>query len=219
MSKRRTTILLRSRKNQRLEMRFDDVLDAEGAAIRGGIEGTVMGTAVTIPSFYILHRQWPYFRSLPLQVKALAAIIVILPTTAIRAEHRMIDYERSHWDGADKYAVERRAHEERLRWGSLSVKDKFADWTARHQLSFVVGSWALAMAISGAIIMRDPHLPVRHKVVQARVWAQGLTLGVIIATGALTHSQRAKAAQMRKHGDNSWEDVLDDQQRKVRAVT
>lgn len=219
MSKWRTTILLRSRKNQRLEMRFDDVLDAEGAAIRGGIEGTVMGTAVTIPSFYILHRQWPYFRSLPLQVKALAAIIVILPTTAIRAEHRMIDYERSHWDGADKYAVERRAHEERLRWGSLSVKDKFADWTARHQLSFVVGSWALAMAISGAIIMRDPHLPVRHKVVQARVWAQGLTLGVIIATGALTHSQRAKAAQMRKHGDNSWEDVLDDQQRKVRAVT
>lgn len=200
-------------------MRFDDVLDAEGAAIRGGIEGTVMGTAVTIPSFYILHRQWPYFRSLPLQVKALAAIIVILPTTAIRAEHRMIDYERSHWDGADKYAVERRAHEERLRWGSLSVKDKFADWMARHQLSFVVGSWALAMAISGAIIMRDPHLPVRHKVVQARVWAQGLTLGVIIATGALTHSQRAKAAQMRKHGDNSWEDVLDDQQRKVRAVT
>lgn len=219
MSKWRTTILLRSRKNQRLEMRFDDVLDAEGAAIRGGIEGTVMGTAVTIPSFYILHRQWPYFRSLPLQVKALAAIIVILPTTAIRAEHRMIDYERSHWDGADKYAVERRAHEERLRWGSLSVKDKFADWTARHQLSFVVGSWALAIAISGAIIMRDPHLPVRHKLVQARVWAQGLTLGVIIATGALTHSQRAKAAQMRKHGDNSWEDVLDDQQRKVRAVT
>ncbi|KAI6100211.1 hypothetical protein F5141DRAFT_1218783 [Pisolithus sp. B1] len=197
-------------------MRFDDVLDAEGAAIRGAIEGTVMGTAVTLPGLYILHRQWPYFRSLPLQVKALAAIIIILPTTAIRAEHRMIDYERSHWDGADKYAVERRAHEERLRWGSLSVKDKFADWTARHQLSFVVGSWALAMAISGAIIMRDP---VVSQVVQARVWAQGLTLGVIIATGALTHSQRAKAAQMRKHGDHSWEDVLDDQQRKVRAVT
>ncbi|KAI6152349.1 mitochondrion protein, partial [Pisolithus tinctorius] len=198
--------------------RFDNALDAEGAVIRGAVEGTVMGAAVTLPSFYILNRQWPYFRSLPLQLKTLAAIIIILPTTAIRAEHRMIDYERSHWDSKDKYAVERRAHEERLRWDSLSVKDKFADWTARHQLSYVVGSWALAMAVSGAIIMRDPHLPVRHKVVQARVWAQGLTLGVIIATGALTHSQRAKAAQMRKHGDRSWEDVLDDQQRKVRAV-
>ncbi|KAI6034935.1 mitochondrion protein [Pisolithus orientalis] len=202
-----------------MEMRrFDNALDAEGAAIRGAVEGTVMGAAVTLPSFYILNRQWPYFRSLPLQLKTLAAIIIILPTTAIRAEHRMIDYERSHWDSKDKYAVERRAHEERLRWDSLSVKDKFADWTARHQLSYVVGSWALAMAVSGAIIMRDPHLPVRHKVVQARVWAQGLTLGVIIATGALTHSQHAKAAQMRKRGDHSWEDVLDDQQRKVRAV-
>lgn len=203
-----------------MEMRrFDDVLDAEGAMIRGAVEGTIMGSAVTLPSFYILHRRWPYFRSLPLQLKALAAVIIIFPTAAIRAEHRMIDFERSHWDGTDKYAVERRAHEERLRWASLSAKDKFAEWTARHQLSYVIGSWALAMTISGAIIMRDPHLPVRHKVVQARVWAQGLTLGVLIATGALTHSQRAKAAQMRKHGDHSWEDVLDDQQRKVRAVT
>ena len=32
------------------------------------------------------------------------------------------------------------------------------------------------------------------QVVQARVWAQGLTIGIIIAAGILTHSQRARAA-------------------------
>lgn len=31
-----------------------------------------------------------------------------------------------------------------------------------------------------------------------RLWAQGLTIGVIIAAAALTHSQRAQAANMRK---------------------
>ncbi|KAL4081458.1 hypothetical protein V8B97DRAFT_30053 [Scleroderma yunnanense] len=177
-----------------------------------------MGAAITIPSIYILNRRWPYFRSLPLQLKTLGAVIVVLPMMSIRAEHRMLDFERSHWDGTDKFAVERREHEERLQWGTLTVKEKFADWVARHQLSFIAGSWAVAMTVAGAIIMRDPHLPVRHKVVQARVWAQGLTLGVIIATGALTHSQRTKAVQMRKHGDHSWADVLEDQRKIKREL-
>ena len=31
-----------------------------------------------------------------------------------------------------------------------------------------------------------------QKIVQARVWAQGLTIGIIIAAGIITSSQRAK---------------------------
>jgi len=133
------------------------------------------------------------------------------------------------------------------------MREKFADWTARHRLSFVLGSLAVAMTAAGDFIFRArgsfifysshvsrhivcvralidhllgslwapcrpiaTYLPVRHEwgesllrfsvvliwpcqVVQVRVctvWAQGLTLGVIIATGAPT--QRAKVAQMRK---------------------
>lgn len=30
------------------------------------------------------------------------------------------------------------------------------------------------------------------QVVQARMWAQGLTIGILIAAGALTHARRAK---------------------------
>jgi len=82
------------------------------------------------------------------------------------------------------------------------------------------------MAVAGTIIMRDRYdyafapLPRSHltslsrhqstsqKVVQARMWAQGLTIGILIAAGVLTHSQRAEAA---KHHavDHSWRDFLD----------
>jgi hypothetical protein len=34
--------------------------------------------------------------------------------------------------------------------------------------------------------------------VQVRLWAQGLTIGVVIAAAALTHAQRAQAMEMRK---------------------
>lgn len=33
---------------------------------------------------------------------------------------------------------------------------------------------------------------------QVRLWAQGLTIGVVIAAAALTHAQRAQATEMRK---------------------
>lgn len=34
-----------------------------------------------------------------------------------------------------------------------------------------------------------------QKVVQARMWAQGLTVGIMIVAGALQHSKRAAAAE------------------------
>lgn len=59
---------------------------------------------------------------------------------------------------------------------------------------------------------------------QVRLWAQGLTIGVVIAAATLTHAQRAKAMEMRQvrlvqlvetcyisldgsaqHGDRSWQ--------------
>ena len=33
--------------------------------------------------------------------------------------------------------IERRGHEEQLRWGTLTMKKMFADWAARHKLSFI----------------------------------------------------------------------------------
>jgi hypothetical protein len=40
------------------------------------------------------------------------------------------------------------------------------------------------------------------------MWAQGLTIGILIAAGVLTHAQRTEAA---KHHavDHSWRDFLD----------
>jgi hypothetical protein len=52
------------------------------------------------------------------------------------------------------------------------------------------------------------HQSTSQKIVQARMWAQGLTIGVLIAAGILTHSQRTDAA---KHHavDHSWREFLD----------
>jgi len=64
------------------------------------------------------------------------------------------------------------------------------------------------MAVAGTIIMRDRHQSTSQKIVQARMWAQGLTIGILVAAGILTHSQREDAA--RHHAvDHSWRELLE----------
>ncbi|KIJ69844.1 hypothetical protein HYDPIDRAFT_120963 [Hydnomerulius pinastri MD-312] len=182
------------------------------ATTYGAIEGALIGTGITLPTFYLLNKRWSYYRALPLPLKVLGGVIVVAPLVSIRAEKKGLEFERRHWTGVGKTELDRRQHEERERWDALSAKDKVADWASRHQLSVIMGSWAATMGIAGNIILRDPLLTMPQKVVQVRLWAQGLTIGVLIAAGALTHAQRAQALEMRKHNvDHSWQHLLEDE--------
>ncbi|KAG1752485.1 uncharacterized protein EDB91DRAFT_1102875 [Suillus paluster] len=182
------------------------------ATTRGAIEGGLVGSAIVAPTWYMLNRRWPAFRAMPRTIKTLGAVILIAPLISIRAEHRGLEFHRQHWTGIGKTEMERRVEEERARWATLSPKDKIAEWAAKHQLSVIVGSWALTMGLVGSKVMRDPLMSMPNKIVQVRLWAQGLTIGVIIATAALTHSQRAQATNMRKYSpDHTWAHLLDEQ--------
>jgi len=52
-----------------------------------------------------------------------------------------------------------------------------------------------------------------QKIVQARMWAQGLTISLIIIAGALTQTRKRVENQK---GDHSWRDILEQQERERR---
>jgi len=87
------------------------------------------------------------------------------------------------------------------------------DVAARHEYGLIGGAWALSMVGAFSIIMRNPYQTLPQKVVQARMWAQGLTIGIIIAAGALTHSRHVRETDDvgRRHlpPDHSWRDILE----------
>ncbi|KAH0839781.1 hypothetical protein J3R83DRAFT_724 [Lanmaoa asiatica] len=194
----------------------DELRQHRAVTIRGALEGGLIGTGIAFPTFYFLNRRSSYYRSLPFPIKLLGGVIIAAPLVTIQAEKRKLEFDRWHWTELGKSQLERREHEERERWAALSLKDKLAEWVAKHQLSVVMGSWATTMAVAGSVIMRDPYVfscltwPA-NQVVQVRLWAQGLTIGVVIAAAALTHAQRAQAMEVRKHGDHSWHYALEDE--------
>ncbi|KAF9057854.1 hypothetical protein BJ165DRAFT_1424036 [Panaeolus papilionaceus] len=182
------------------------------ASRRGALEGTLAGGAVALAGSLWAHRSMPAYRRLPPSLKALGAIIIIAPTLAIQAERRGLEYDRSQWEGDSVKVLEEKEIQREKRWEGLSGSEKVADWALRHQYGMIMGGWAGSLGLAAAIISRQKYQTYAQKIVQARMWAQGLTIGLLIVAGALTQSRRGEIAKANQL-DHSWKDVLEQQER------
>jgi hypothetical protein len=73
-------------------------------------------------------------------------------------------------------------------------------WASDNRYSIVFASWVASMGGALALVGRSPHLTGQQKLVQARVYAQGLTMAVVIASLALEGVDSAQ-------GKGRWETV------------
>jgi hypothetical protein len=74
------------------------------------------------------------------------------------------------------------------------------DWASDNRYLIVSGSWAASMAGALGFVCRNPYLTGSQKLVQARMYAQGLTLGVVVLSLAFETSNA-------KDGRSQWETV------------
>lgn len=73
-------------------------------------------------------------------------------------------------------------------------------WLADNRYSVVFGSWVASMGTALGLVGRNPYLTAQQKLVQARVYAQGLTIAVVIISLAFEGTDSAA-------GKGRWETV------------
>ncbi|KAF9450946.1 hypothetical protein P691DRAFT_757733 [Macrolepiota fuliginosa MF-IS2] len=188
------------------------ITDHAAASRRGALEGTLVSGGAALTGSWYLNRNWAAYRRLPLSLKALGVIIVVAPCLAIQAERRGLEYDRSQWEGESVRVLDERLLQEEKKWQALPLKEKIADWGARYQYTIILGGWVASLGLAGAIISRNRYQSYSQKIVQARMWAQGLTIGLLIGAGALTQTRRKEFAKAEQH-DHSWADIIDQQER------
>jgi hypothetical protein len=113
----------------------------------------------------------------------------------IAADHASRDFEAKN--NAEKQWYENR--EERLRAEesrSLSMTERAIAFARREKYKIVTATWIASMVGSFALVGRNPYLSGQQKIVQARVYAQGLTLGVFCASAAFEMSDRRRGQGM-----------------------
>lgn len=82
-----------------------------------------------------------------------------------------------------------------------SSAQRFRQWGEKNRYSIVFGAWVASMGLALGLVSRNRFLSTSQKLVQARVYAQGLTLAVLVASAAF---ETADARQ----GKGRWETIM-----------
>lgn len=82
----------------------------------------------------------------------------------------------------------------------MTSTERTKQWLSDNRYSIVFGSWVASITAAWGIVGRNPYLTGQQKLVQARVYAQGLTLAVVIISLAFETSDS-------RTGKGRWETV------------
>ncbi len=171
-----------------------------GVVIRGGLIGGSVGLALGVAGVIGASRRYPAFRQLTLPFRSFLVTSTGTFGAIVIAERYSVQYQRSH-DAMNNYLEESHRAAEDARRAHKTEAQRLKDWGRENRYSIVLTSWVAAMGIALAIVGRSKYMSTSQKLVQARVYAQGLTLAVLIATAALETAD-AKA------GKGRWETVM-----------
>ncbi|KAK3903900.1 hypothetical protein C8A05DRAFT_14180 [Staphylotrichum tortipilum] len=171
-----------------------------GVVVRGGLIGGSVGLALGLAGVIGASRRYPAFRQLTLPFRSFLVTSTGTFGAIVIAERYSIKYQRSHDQMNNYIEASHRAIEDARRRQRTDL-ERFTEWGRENRYSIVFASWIAAMGIALAIVGRSKFTSASQKLVQARVYAQGLTLAVLIATAAFETAD-AKA------GKGRWETVM-----------
>ncbi|WFD04706.1 Replication factor C, subunit RFC4 [Malassezia vespertilionis] len=173
-------------------------------------KGFAIGMGGTTLIGYFLQTYSPTIRKMPRSLKLTTTILGGMALGSVFGERASIAFEQMHYaDNASKHA-QRVKQKHETDWDSLPLYDKALSWTKNNKFTVVIGSWIGSMAGSWLYIQSQP-LSFSQKLVQTRVWAQGLTIVSLIGMASLTHLPSAgdKLLEEEKLAEeHSWSDII-----------
>jgi Hypoxia induced protein conserved region len=191
------------------------------ATVKGGIAGGIIGLALVrtllckVPrdtlwnitadtsqggaAVYGAHLRFPTFRALTLPMKTFLVTSSGTFISIVAADRASRKYENAR-DPQRQYRDKATLDQDAVR-ASETTFQRFKDWGRENRYPIVTASWVASMGIALGLVGRNPYLSRAQKLVQARVYAQGLTLAVLVATAAFEMGDASK-------GKGRWETVM-----------
>lgn len=166
--------------------------------LKGGFIGGTLGLAGGLVGVLAASRRYPAFRSLTLPFRAFLVTSAGTFGAIVNAERYSNEFHRRN-NPMNFYVDEAQRTQELIRQQESSW-DRFTNWGRENRYSIVFASWVAAMGVALGLVGRNKYLSTSQKLVQARVYAQGLTLAVLVATAVF---ETADA----KSGKGRWETI------------
>jgi len=168
------------------------------ATLKGGITGGTVGLVLGGAVVYGASARFHGFRALTLPMKTFLVTSSATFAAIVAADRSSRSFEWAR-DPQRQYRDKATLELEELRKNETAFA-KFKEWGRENRYPIVTASWVASMGIALGLVGRNPYLSRAQKLVQARVYAQGLTLAVLVATAAFEVGDANK-------GRGRWETV------------
>jgi len=170
------------------------------ATLKGGTIGGVVGLGVGFAGVALASRRYHFIRHLTLPLKAFLVTSAGTFAGIISADHSSRAYETARNPKALQYQEEQREKYAQAHEG-MTFTERAMDFGKKERYKIVGASWVASMAAAFALVNRNKYLTGAQKLVQARVYAQFLTLGVLVASAAF------EIADSKNEEGKMWETV------------
>lgn len=200
--------------------------DAHYATVlRYGTVGGIAGLAVGYAGVSLASRRWALIRNLTLPMKGFLVTSIGSAAAIHTAEKGSHDFDKLQQKEKTYYSG-RQADLRHQEEAEMSTREKLMEWARREKYKIVGVTWLASMVGSWVLVSRNRHLTSTQKFAQARVYAQGITVGLLCSAAAIEiHDQRnsrpgvidalkAKRQHDREHdkrseeGADLWKDMV-----------
>ncbi|KAF2836963.1 hypothetical protein M501DRAFT_1018371 [Patellaria atrata CBS 101060] len=207
------------------------------ATVKGGLVGGTIGLLAGAAGILAANRRFHIIQGLTPQFK-----VFLVTSSGTFAAIVAADRASYNWDLEHNPLKQRKADQQEELQKQLYAQKSFAervkDWGSKNRYPIVFSSWVASMGIALGIVSRDKYLTGAQKLVQARVYAQGLTLAVLIASFAFeskdavqgkgrwetitvpdpndpTHMIEKRIHHERYRGEDQWRDMIEAEEQRM----
>ncbi|OMJ07846.1 Respiratory supercomplex factor 2-like protein [Smittium culicis] len=150
------------------------------------IYSTLLGVAVGGAASMLMHRFWPFYRRLPMGVKGSMVGSSAIAFMVVRTENQSVLYERVLY-GAKDLEEENSAP---LSIAKISAPggaiDRSVDYFLENKYMALGAAWAAAAGFSVYKLYLNKNITWTQRIVQARMYAQALTVAGLIGVAAIS---------------------------------
>lgn len=155
------------------EAHFNHILTEAG---KGLFYGAVLSTGIF---FYLKKRHTARFNTFNTSIKTCIFCIPTIGMGALWADNGSVEFDKLMY--SSDYS-QSKVMEEHREWAAMSTSDRIITGLNSHKYKIILGAWAGSLYGSWVLVNRDKIMTTAQKAVQARMYAQAISILLLLGT-------------------------------------